>query len=179
MVTSPIVALARNDCHHLANRQRDVTPGPTCRAGTGCHTFVVEYQLTAEVVPPAQTPALDALQRHGVAALLDEHLELLAQIEGPDGVEIEPVDHRIAVEPTGASITWVLDAPALVFAEDAARQVLGELLEHTELLADWSVGRCEVTASVSSSSSSRSISISTTSKRATSRSRSTSMNWTS
>jgi hypothetical protein len=107
----------------------------------------VEYQLTAEVVPPAQTPALDALQRHGVAALLDEHLDLLAQIEGPDGVEIEPVDHRIAVEPTGASITWVLDAPALVFAEDAARQVLGELLEHTELLADWSVGRCEVTAS--------------------------------
>jgi hypothetical protein len=107
----------------------------------------VEYQLTAEVVPPAQTPALDALQRHGVAALLDEHLELLAQIEGPDGVEIEPVDHRISVEPTGASITWVLDAPALAFAEDAARQVLGELLEHTELLADWSVGRCEVTAS--------------------------------
>jgi hypothetical protein len=107
----------------------------------------VEYQLTAEVLPPAQTPALDALQRHGVAALLDEHLELLAQIEGPDGVEIEPVDHRISVEATGASISWVLDAPALAFAEDAARHVLGELLEHTELLADWSVGRCEVTAS--------------------------------
>ena len=124
-----------------------MTPGAACRRDAGCHTLIVEYQLTAEVVPPAQTPALDALQRHGVAALLDEHLDLLAQIEGPDGVEIEPVDHRIAVEPTGASITWVLDAPALAFAEDAARQVLGELLEHTELLADWSVGRCEVTAS--------------------------------
>lgn len=107
----------------------------------------MEYQLTAEVTPPADTPALDALQRHGVAALLDEHLELLAEIEGPDGVEIEPVDHRISVHPEGASITWVLDAPALAFAEDAARQVLGELLERTELLTDWTVRRCEVTAS--------------------------------
>jgi hypothetical protein len=107
----------------------------------------VEYQLTAEVNPPADTPALDALQRHGVAALLDEHLELLAEIEGPDGVGIEPLDHRISVQPGGASITWVLDAPALAFAEDAARQVLGELLERTELLSDWTVRRCEVTAS--------------------------------
>lgn len=107
----------------------------------------MEYQLTAEVNPPSDTPALDALQRHGVAALLDEHLELLADIEGPDGVEIEPLDHQISVHPAGASITWVLDAPALAFAEDAARQVLGELLERTGLLAEWSVGRCEVTAS--------------------------------
>lgn len=107
----------------------------------------MEYQLTAEVDPPSGTPALDALQRHGVAALLDEHLELLAEIEGPDGVEIEPLDHRIAVHPGGASVTWVLDAPALAFAEDAAGQVLGELLERTGLLADWTVRRCEVTAS--------------------------------
>ncbi|HEX5120672.1 MAG TPA: hypothetical protein VFW65_36285 [Pseudonocardiaceae bacterium] len=107
----------------------------------------MEYQLTAEVDPPAGTPALDALQRHGVAALLDENLEMLADIEGPDGVEIEPLDHRISVQPDGASITWVLDAPALAFAEDAARHVLGELLERTELLTDWSVRRCEVTAS--------------------------------
>lgn len=107
----------------------------------------MEYQLTAEVVPAADTPALDALQQHGVAALLDEHLDLLAEIEGPDGVEIEPLDHRVSVQPDGASIIWVLDAPALAFAEDAARQVLGELLERTELLADWTVRRCEVTAS--------------------------------
>lgn len=117
----------------------------SCRPG--CQTSTVEYQLTAEVVPPSDNPALDALQRHGVAALLDEHLELLADIEGPDGVEIEPLDHRISVHPAGATITWVLDAPALAFAEDAARQVLSELLERTELMAAWSVGRCEVTAS--------------------------------
>jgi hypothetical protein len=51
------------------------------------------------------------------------------------------------VRPDAVSITWVLDAPALAFAEDAARQVLGELLQRTELLAEWTVGRCEVTAS--------------------------------
>jgi hypothetical protein len=117
------------------------------RIGRDVRLPYVEYQLTAEVNPPVDTPALDALQRHGVAALLDEHLELLAEIEGPDGVEIEPLDHRISVHPGGASITWVLDAPALAFAEDAARQVLSELLERTELLTDWGVRRCEVTAS--------------------------------
>jgi len=107
----------------------------------------VEYQLTAEIAAPADTPQLDALQQHGVAALLDEHLDALAGIEGPDGVEIEPVDHQIAVQADGATITWVLDAPALAFAEDAAQHALKELLERTELLAAWNVHRCEVTAS--------------------------------
>lgn len=107
----------------------------------------MEYQLTAEVVPPADAPDLDALQRHGVAALLDEHLDQLAGIEGPDGVEIEPIDHRVAVHPGGALVNWVLDAPALVFAEDAARHVLTDLLERSELLGEWRVRRCEVTAS--------------------------------
>jgi hypothetical protein len=107
----------------------------------------VEYQLTAEISQPADKPQLDELQQYGVAALLDEHLEALAGIEGPDGVEIEPVDHQILVQSDHATITWVLDAPALAFAEDAASHALKELLERTELLADWSVRRCEVTAS--------------------------------
>lgn len=107
----------------------------------------VEYQLTAEITVPADKPALDELQQYGVAALLDEHLEALAGIEGPDGIEIEPVDHQIMVQADHATITWVLDAPALAFAEDAAQHALKELLERTELLADWSVRRCEVTAS--------------------------------
>jgi hypothetical protein len=107
----------------------------------------VEYQLTAEIAAPAENPQLDALQQYGVAALLDEHLDALAGIEGPDGIEIEPVDHQIAVQADGAVIIWVLDAPALAFAEDAAQHALKELLERTELLAAWSVRRCEVTAS--------------------------------
>ncbi|RLK54121.1 MULTISPECIES: hypothetical protein [Actinokineospora] len=106
----------------------------------------MEYQLTADVSPPSDTD-LDPLQRHGVAAVLDEQLELLAGIEGPDGVEVEPLDHRVAVHPTGAVITWLLDAPALSFAEEAARHVLTELLATSELLSDWTLGRCEVIAS--------------------------------
>jgi len=106
----------------------------------------VEYQLTAEVSPAPDTADLDPLQRHGVAALLDEQLDLLAGIEGPDGMEVEPVDHGVTVHPTGAVITWLLDAPGLAFAEEAARHVLTEMVAHTELLEGWSVGRCEVIA---------------------------------
>ncbi|UJW30845.1 hypothetical protein L3Q67_37495 [Saccharothrix sp. AJ9571] len=107
----------------------------------------MEYQLIAEIVPPADTAELDALQRLGVATLLDEQLDQLAAVEGPDGVEIEPVDHSVEVRASGAVITWALDAPALVLAEDGARHVLDELLDRTQLLTDWTVSRCEVSAS--------------------------------
>ncbi|MGQ0840571.1 hypothetical protein [Actinokineospora sp.] len=106
----------------------------------------MEYQLTADVSPGKDVPELDPLQRHGVAALLDEQLDLLAGIEGPDGVEVEPLDHRVAVHPKGAVITWLLDAPGLAFAEEAARHVLTDLLAQTDLLPGWTVGRCEVIA---------------------------------
>lgn len=106
----------------------------------------MEYQLTADLSPASGTPELDPLQRHGLAALLDEQLDLLAGIEGSDGVEIEPLDHRIAAHPTGAVITWLLDAPALAFAEEAARHVLTEMIAQTDLLHGWTVGRCEVIA---------------------------------
>ena len=107
----------------------------------------MEYQLTARLVPPPDTAELDPLQRHGVAALLDEQLDMLAGIEGPDGVEIEPLDHRIDVQGTGAHVEWLVEAPALAFAEEGAKHVLEELLAQTELLARWEVQRCEVTAS--------------------------------
>ncbi|WP_156753261.1 hypothetical protein [Actinokineospora pegani] len=107
----------------------------------------MDYQLTADVTPAPGTPDLDPLQQHGVAALLDEQLDLLAGIEGPDGLEVEPLDHRVEVHGGGAVITWLLDAPALAFAEEAARHVLTELLTQTDLLSGWSVGRCEVIAS--------------------------------
>jgi hypothetical protein len=107
----------------------------------------MEYQLKAEVAPPAGTPELDALHRHGVVSLLDEQLDLLAGIEGPDGVEIEPLDHEVTAHAGGASISWLVEAPALAFAEEAARAVLTELLERTELLSNWSVRTCEVTVS--------------------------------
>jgi hypothetical protein len=107
----------------------------------------MDYQLKAEVAPPAGTPELDALHRHGVVSLLDEQLDLLAGIEGPDGVEIEPLDHEVTAHAGGASISWLVEAPALAFAEEAARAVLNELLERTDLLAAWTVTTCEVTVS--------------------------------
>ena len=107
----------------------------------------MEYQLKAEVAPPAGTSELDALHRHGVVSLLDEQLDLLAGIEGPDGVEIEPLDHEVTAHAGGASIKWLVEAPALAFAEEAARAVLTELLERTELLSAWTVRTCEVTVS--------------------------------
>ena len=107
----------------------------------------MEYHLVAEVVPPCDTPDLDALQRQGVVSLLHEQLDLLAGIEGPDGMEIEPLDHRVTARPDSASITWIVDAPALSFAEEAAHHVLDELLERVELLDGWTVTRCEVTVS--------------------------------
>ena len=107
----------------------------------------MDYQLKAEVAPPAGTPELDALHRHGVVSLLDEQLDLLAGIEGPDGVEIVPLDHEVTTHAGGASISWLVEAPALAFAEEAARAVLNELLERTDLLAAWTVTTCEVTVS--------------------------------
>src|SRR5882762_1548274 len=107
----------------------------------------MDYQLKAEVAPPAGTPELDALHRHGVVSLLDEQLDLLAGIEGPDGVEIEPLDHEVTAHAGGASISWLVEAPALAFAEEAARAVLAELLQRTDLLAAWTVQSCEVTVS--------------------------------
>jgi len=107
----------------------------------------MDYQLKAEVAPPAGTPELDALHRHGVVSLLDEQLDLLAGIEGPNGVEIEPLDHEVTAHAGGASISWLVEAPALAFAEEAARAVLTELLERTDLLAAWTVQSCEVTVS--------------------------------
>ncbi|PXY34496.1 hypothetical protein BAY59_02940 [Prauserella coralliicola] len=106
----------------------------------------MEYQLTAELTSPAGAPDLDPLQQIGVVALLDTRLSRLASIEGPDGVEISPVEHSVHAHLGGANVSWLLDAPALVFAEDATRAVLEQLLEETELLDGWQVKHCAVTA---------------------------------
>ncbi|MFC4004578.1 hypothetical protein ACFS2C_13285 [Prauserella oleivorans] len=106
----------------------------------------MEYQLSAELTTPANSPDLDALQQVGVVALLDSRLSRLAAIEGPDGVEITPVEHSVHAHLGGANVSWLLDAPALVFAEDATRSVLEQLLDETELLEGWQVKHCAVTA---------------------------------
>ncbi|GAA3753694.1 hypothetical protein HDA32_004430 [Spinactinospora alkalitolerans] len=105
----------------------------------------MEYRLTADLTPPAGQGPLDELQQLGAAALLLEWLERIATVEGPDGAEITPYDHEVDVAPGGAVIRLLVDAPALDFAENGAEALLQEILQRTELLADWRVARCEVT----------------------------------
>ncbi|WP_026455479.1 hypothetical protein [Saccharomonospora iraqiensis] len=106
----------------------------------------MEYQLTAELAAPTELPDLDALQQVGVLSLLDQRLNSLVGIEGPDGVEITPMEHSLTAHPRGVRMYWLLDAPALAFAEDATRAVLEQTVAETELLEGWEVGHCAVTA---------------------------------
>jgi hypothetical protein len=85
---------------------------------------------------------VDPLQRVGAVALIEDGFDSVEAIEGPDGVDV--LDSIVAVYPGGALLKVFVDAPALEFAEDAVRSVVGELLERSELLADWHIERCEV-----------------------------------
>lgn len=105
----------------------------------------MDYLLTAEVVSPAEAPDLDALQRAGVTAMLDTRLNAVINIDGPDDVEVVPMEHEVQAHARGATVRWMLDAPALTFAEDATRAVLEQLLADAEPLADWRLERCTLT----------------------------------
>lgn len=107
----------------------------------------MEYRITAELTLPEGPAALDGLQQQGAAALLSEWLDRVATVEGPDGVEITPYDHELDVHATGAVVELLVDAPALSFAENGAEALLYEILDRTELLSGWRVGKCEVTVS--------------------------------
>ncbi|MET8812138.1 hypothetical protein ABZW47_09065 [Streptomyces sp. NPDC004549] len=102
------------------------------------------YVVTVTMTPPEGTPDLDALQREGVLFLLRKGFDSLEAIEGPDGMEVDLMDDLIAVHPGGALLKLFVDAPALEFAEEAAREVVTELLDTSEPLADWQITRCAV-----------------------------------
>ncbi|WP_406440149.1 hypothetical protein OHB14_15175 [Streptomyces sp. NBC_01613] len=102
------------------------------------------YAVTVDVELPKGAPELDVLQREGVAFLLRKGLDSIAAIEGPDGMEVDLVDDVIAVHPGGALLKLFIDAPALEFAEDAAREVVAEVMERSEPLVDWEITRCGV-----------------------------------
>ncbi|MFF7972194.1 hypothetical protein [Streptomyces sp. NPDC007905] len=102
------------------------------------------YVVTVAMALPKGAPELDALQQEGVIFLLRKGFDSLEAVEGPDGMEIELMEDVIAVHPGGALLKLFVDAPALEFAEDAAREVVAALLERTEPLADWQITRCGV-----------------------------------
>ncbi|MFB7715230.1 hypothetical protein [Streptomyces sp. NPDC056105] len=89
-------------------------------------------------------PEIDELQRVGATALLEQGFDAVEGIEGPDGMAVEVVDHLVAVHPGGALLNIVTHAPTLEIAEEAVRALVEELLERTELLAEWTIEKCEV-----------------------------------
>ncbi|MCD7443589.1 hypothetical protein K4B79_35930 [Streptomyces lincolnensis] len=102
------------------------------------------YVVTVDTCIPEGTPEMDPLQRAGAVALIEDGFDSVKSVEGPDGVEVDLVDTIVAVHPGGALLKVVVDAPALEFAEDAVQALVDELLERSELLADWRIDRCEV-----------------------------------
>lgn len=102
------------------------------------------YVVTVDTCIPDGTPEMDPLQRAGAVALIEEGFDSVKSVEGPDGVEVDLIDSIVAVYPGGALLKVIVDAPALEFAEDSVQALVDELLERTELLADWTIERCEV-----------------------------------
>ncbi|MCQ8774040.1 hypothetical protein [Streptomyces telluris] len=102
------------------------------------------YAVTVDICIPEGTPEMDPLQRAGAVALIESGFDSVEGIDGPDGMEVDLLDTIVAVYPGGALLKVFVDAEALEFAEDAVREVVAELLERSELLADWKVERCEV-----------------------------------
>ena len=104
----------------------------------------MDYVVTAGLEPPLETAELDALQREGVAALLDRQLGLVEGVAGPQDADIDVLDYRITVHPDGATVVLALDAPSLRAAEGATATVLDELVRETNLLTGWVVTESKV-----------------------------------
>ncbi|MFI9170982.1 hypothetical protein [Streptomyces lincolnensis] len=102
------------------------------------------YVVSVDACIPEGTSEMDPLQRAGAVALIEDGFDSVKSVEGPDGVQVDLVDTIVAVHPGGVLLKVVVDAPALEYAEDAVHALVDELLERSELLADWKIERCEV-----------------------------------
>ncbi|MFI1497757.1 hypothetical protein [Streptomyces platensis] len=102
------------------------------------------YVVSVDTRLPVGAAELDALQREGVIFLLRKGLDAIEAVEGPGGVEIEIFDSIVAAHPGGVLLKLFVDAPALEVAEDAMREVVGEVLDQSELLSAWQITKCEV-----------------------------------
>ncbi|MGW6394178.1 hypothetical protein ACWFR1_27595 [Streptomyces sp. NPDC055103] len=102
------------------------------------------YVVTVEIRIPEGAPELDGLHRVGAAALLEQGFASVAGIEGADGMEMDLFDVAVAVHPGGALLKVMVAAPSLEFAEEAVGSVSEEVLERSELLAEWTVESSEV-----------------------------------
>ncbi|WP_338492483.1 hypothetical protein [Streptomyces sp. SJL17-4] len=104
----------------------------------------MSYVVTVETCLPDNAEELDALQQVGASALLEHGFDAVEGIEGPGGVEVDVLETIVAVHPRGSIVKVFVHAPSLETAEDAVGSVAAEVLERSELLADWVVESSEV-----------------------------------
>ncbi|MER5964994.1 hypothetical protein [Streptomyces sp. NPDC002057] len=104
----------------------------------------MSYVVTVETRLPVGADELDALRQVGASALLERGFDTVAAIEGPEGTEVDVLETIVAVHPGGAILKVFVHAPSLEIAEDAVGSVAEDVLEHSELLADWVVESSEV-----------------------------------
>ncbi|MEH0397194.1 hypothetical protein ACN6K8_003561 [[Kitasatospora] papulosa] len=102
------------------------------------------YVVTVDTRIPEGAPEMGPLQRAGAVSLLEQGFASVDAIEGPEGLEVDLLDSIVAVYPGGALLKVFVDAPSLELAEDTVGSVVGELLDRSELLSEWTVDRCEV-----------------------------------
>jgi hypothetical protein len=111
----------------------------------GFYASTMDYGVSIELTPPSETPHLDPLQAEGAGSLLDRLLEQLDGADAEDGdSQVFVTRHWVGAHPEGAIVLLVLDADSLDVAESAARDILREILDHSEHLAGWAITKCEV-----------------------------------
>jgi hypothetical protein len=104
----------------------------------------VEYGVSIDLKPPADSPDLDPLQAEGAGSLLDRVLDQVDGAQDADGGDIAVERYWVGAHPEGALVLLVLDADSLEIAEGAAREIMVEVLERSELLTSWRIAGCEV-----------------------------------
>ncbi|SDP85481.1 hypothetical protein SAMN04487905_110209 [Actinopolyspora xinjiangensis] len=104
----------------------------------------VDYVVTAGLRPPVDISKLDPLQQEGVVSVLDHQLGRVEGVAGPEEEDIDVLDYRIEVGPDGATVMLAVDAPALSAAENAAANVVREILLDSQVLEHWTLTHSEV-----------------------------------
>ena len=124
-----------------------VSPVPVMgRRGGAVNSYApaVEYGVSIDLKPPADSPHLDPLQVEGVGSLLDRILDQVDGAQGTDGEDVAVDRYWVGAHPEGTLVLLVLDADSLEIAEAAAREIMVEVLERSELLTSWRIAGCEV-----------------------------------
>ncbi|ASU79599.1 hypothetical protein CDG81_16480 [Actinopolyspora erythraea] len=104
----------------------------------------MDYVVTAGLRPPVDISKLDPLQQEGVVSVLDHQLGRVEGVAGPEEEDIDVLDYRIEVGPDGATVMLAVDAPALSAAENAAANVVREILLDSQVLEHWTLTHSEV-----------------------------------